>query len=136
MIRTGCVKEWGRTRAFSALTLIGLAICGCGSGAPSVSSSRTEATVHGKVTINGKAPATGEVTFDPSNVRRRDAPVNVGPIGKDGTYSVRTLVGSNNVHVNSPEVSKDQKLMYVTIPLEVQSGDNPFDITLPLPPSP
>ena len=100
---------------------------GCGNGAPAVSSSTTEATVHGTIKIDGKPVNGGTVSFDPSNVNRKSVPVNTAQIGKDGSYTVKTLVGGARVSVNSPEVNKNAKLRYNNRPYEVQSGDNEFN---------
>src|SRR4051794_27115270 len=88
-----------------------MAAWGCGDpGTPPVESSRTEATVKGVVRIHGKPAAGGTITFDPSNIRRKDALPRAVAIGKDGTYSVTTLIGENSVSVDSPETGRDPKL--------------------------
>ena len=115
--------------AMTCLTLIVVG-GGCGGGAPSVTSSSEEATVHGTVKIKGKPASTGKVTFDPSNVSRRTAPVATGDIKKDSTYSVRTLVGANSVSVTTPETQKDPKLGYNTTSYDVKSGDNTYNIEI------
>jgi len=117
----------------AAMASVLFACWGCGDGAPSVSSSSTEATVHGTIKIDGKAVTGGTVSFDPSNVSRKAAPVSAGQIGKDGSYTVKTLVGGNRVSVNSPEVNKNPKLRYNSRPFDVQSGDNTFDFDLTAP---
>lgn len=84
--------------------LLGLA--GCGGSAPSVSGSKTEATVTGTVTYKGKAVTTGEIVFDPANIRRKDAPMATAPIGEGGAYTIQTLEGENTVSFRIPEISK------------------------------
>lgn len=110
---------------------IGLLIAlGCGDGKPSVSSSTDEANVSGSVTIQGKRATRGQVVFDPSNYQRTGVPARTAEISKDGTYTVKTLVGGNSVRVNGPEAEK-AGATYTIINFEVQPGDNKLDITLP-----
>ncbi|WP_337177289.1 hypothetical protein [Paludisphaera sp.] len=101
---------------------------GCGDGAPSVETSTAEATVQGKVTFNGKPVTKGEVTFDPSNHLRKNATTRSAALGADGTYTATTLVGANQVFVNSPELRKTE---VGTIEYDVRAGDNTLDIALP-----
>ena len=109
-----------------------LIVCaGCGGGGTSPNSgSSDEATVHGKVMIKGVAAKGGRIYFDPTNVSRQSAPVASAEIGKDGTYTVKTLVGENRVNVETLETRKDPNLS-VPEPFAVQSGDNKLDVTLP-----
>jgi hypothetical protein len=106
--------------------------CGAGGSAPAVSSSMTEATVSGTVTIKGKPATKGEVSFDPANVSR-NVGARTAPIGADGTYTITTLVGGNVVRVATPETTKDPVLQYNETTFDVQSGTNQLDIVLPAP---
>ncbi len=108
---------------------------GCGDGAPPVESSRTEAKVTGTVKIRGKAATKGSVTFDPSNIRRKDVAPSTAEIRQDGTYTVTTLVGENSVFVDTPETRRDSRLGANTQRFDVQGGDNTFDVQVP-PPGP
>ncbi len=108
---------------------------GCGDGAPPVESSRTEAKVTGTVKIRGKAATKGRVTFDPSNVRRKDVAPSTAEISRAGTYTVTTLIGENSVFVDTPETQRDSRLGYNTQHFDVKGGDNTFDIQVP-PPGP
>lgn len=102
---------------------------GCGKGAPSVSTETTEATVRGTVKIKGKPAIGGEVFFDSSNHRRTANALRTAPIGKDGTYSIRTFVGENSVQVRSSARGSgrgDESVMYA-----VGAGENVFDIDWP-----
>lgn len=101
---------------------------GCGEGKPSVDTSTAEATVKGTVTLNGKPATQGEVVFDPANYQRKDAAPRSAPIESDGSYSVTTLTGTNQVNVNSPELTDSD---VAALEFDVQSGDNTFDIVLP-----
>ena len=113
-----------------AWTLLAVWGCGGGGSAPSVSSSRTEATVSGTVTIKGKPATKGEVTFDPANSQRNVA-ARTAPISGDGTYTVTTLVGGNIVRVATPETTRDPQLQFNETTFDVQSGTNTLDIVLP-----
>ena len=89
-----------------------------------------EATVKGTITVNGKTATGGEVLFDPANVNRRNAPTSKAAVGKDGTYSLKTLVGENSIMVSGPEVTSEK----ISMPrkfLDVKSGENTFPIELP-----
>ena len=123
-----------RHTASQALRLLAptlLVICwGC-SGTPPVDTSTEEATVHGVITINGKPVTSGRVVFDPANIKRNVQP-RKAEIGKDGSYTMKTLVGENVVKLESNEVMK-ANLETQFISTKVEPGDNTFDIKLPLP---
>lgn len=117
-------------RAASLAVALGLAAgWGCGEGAPSVETSTAEAAVKGKVTFNGKPVTKGEVVFDPSNHLRKNVESRKAELGADGTYSATTLVGENQVYVNSPQL---RKTAVEPIALDVKSGENTLDVTLPI----
>ncbi len=46
-----------------------------------------------QVTVNGKKASGGTILFDPLNVNRKSASAASAEIGKDGTYTIKTLVG-------------------------------------------
>jgi hypothetical protein len=110
-----------------ALVVIGW---GCSDGKPSVSSSKTEATVKGTVTIKGKPVTKGTVVFDPSNYQRTNEAARKAEISKDGTYTITTLVGENNIKVTGPDAEK-AGAAYDSFSLDVKAGENTFDISLP-----
>jgi len=114
-----------------------MVIAGCEGGGigggGGASASTEEATVKGTVKINGKPATKGIVNFDPSNINRKMEGVRKADIGSDGSYTVKTLVGGNNVSVNTPETQKDSKLMYNQTTFEVKSGENTLDIEVPTP---
>lgn len=116
----------------SGVLAIGL---GCGGGTPAVDTSTEEATVKGVVTFKGKAVSKGEIAFDPSNVKRKMEAARRAPIGPDGSYSLKTLVGENKVSFSIPETARDPKLQDLLIPKNVASGENTFNFELPPPPS-
>jgi hypothetical protein len=111
-----------------ASTLL-VAACGCGSGAPPVESSTREATVKGTIKVRGKLVGGGNIIFQPSNPSRVVAS-RKAPIGKDGSYSVTTMVGQNNVIIESPEVMR-AGLTTEMIQFDVKDGENVKDIELP-----
>jgi hypothetical protein len=104
---------------------------GCGDGTPAVDTATTEATVKGIVAIRGKPVTQGTISFDPSNVKRKFEPVRSAPIGKDGSYTVKTLVGGNQVTFSGPAFDKDRQLQDVLLPFDVQAGENTFNVELP-----
>ena len=103
---------------------------GC-SGTPPVDTTTEEATVHGVITIKGKPVTSGRVVFDPANFKRKVEP-RKADIGKDGSYSIKTLVGENVVKLESNEVLRANMEMQFIV-AKVTPGDNTFDIKLPMP---
>ncbi len=85
--------RWG----FGLLTLAALA-CGCGDEG-GATSSMDKANFTGTVRRQGKPLDGGTISFNPANVHRRMVPINTVEIKEDGTYTVETLVGSNEVSV-------------------------------------
>ena len=120
-----------RARVAALAALLPLAGCG-GEAAPSVSSTNAEATVHGSVKYKGQPVTAGEIQFDPANVRRRDAKQVSAPIGKDGSYTIKTLQGGNSVHVTPPPDirSKDPNVVSFMKEYDVPSGDSTLDLEL------
>jgi len=101
--------------------------CDGGTSAPPVSTSTEEANVTGTVTVAGKPATNGTIQFDPANVERKVMP-RTAPIGSDGSYTVKTLVGGNAVTVGTPPLKKGQSFNKV---VEVKSGDNSVPIEVP-----
>src|SRR4051794_33165492 len=85
-------------------------IWGCGDAKPSVNSSMTEATVKGTITIRGKPANGGTISFDPSNYKRKSEPARTASIGKDGSYTIKTLVGLNQVTFSGSEFARERAL--------------------------
>jgi len=113
-----------------ASTLL-VAACGCGSDTPAVDTTTAEAKVSGTVTVRGKPMAGGEISFDPSNSVRKDEKARKATIGSDGTYTVTTLQGRNSARISGPMLKKDPQLGYGIHTIDVQPGDNTFNIELP-----
>jgi hypothetical protein len=116
--------------------IVGLAVAlfvgwggGCGSGAPPVSSSMEEATVQGTVTVKGKPLTRGKITFDPANIKRKVAPRSA-PIGPNGAYTIKTLIGENSVTVQGPTIDRDPNLALNQRMVDVESGENQVPIEL------
>jgi len=107
-----------------------VAAWGC-SDVPSVDTTTAEAKVSGTVTVRGKPMTGGEISFDPSNYQRKDEKPRKATIGPDGTYSVSTLQGRNSARISGPMVKKDPQLAYGIHTIDVQPGDNTFNIELP-----
>jgi hypothetical protein len=126
MMQNGLARLTGLAAA--TLVIIGW---GCGGGTPAVDTSTTEATVKGVVAIRGKPVTQGTISFDPSNVKRKFEPVRSAPIGKDGSYAVKTLVGANQVTFSGPAFDKDRQLQDVLLPFDVQAAENTFNVELP-----
>jgi hypothetical protein len=110
--------------------LCGLTTGGC-SSAPYAESSRTEATVTGRVTSQGKPITSGKVIFDPANVNRRNESAATADIRQDGSYEVKTLIGANRVTVAVPGRLTKASAPYVQQICDVKAGSNTFDIVIP-----
>lgn len=119
-----------RLGALAAAALLS-AGAGCGGGRPSVDTGTEEVMVSGKVTLNGK-PTTGTISFDPSNVERKDAPARSTEINEDGSYTISTLVGQNRVSFSGPEISKDPEILNAAYMRDLKPGENTLNFDLPL----
>src|SRR5262245_24450250 len=100
------------------LTLVVFMPCtGCDpyAGALPVSGSLDEATVKGTVRVQGKAVTNGNVTFRTANIRRPDSPTRGAQISKDGTYTVKTLVGDNYVQVSCKELATPKNRQFIDL---------------------
>ena len=116
--------------------LAALVLAGCGgggSGVAPVSGSDEEASVKGTVYLRGKPLNNGRVLFNPVNIKRADAQARQAPINKDGTYSVKTLVGDNYVQIDCAELrqSKNREIADTERTIIVKSGDNTIDLKVP-----
>jgi hypothetical protein len=122
------------TRASKLVALLGASTIlvgwGCGGETPSVSSSTREVTVKGTVSIKGKPATAGEVVFDPSNIKRKNAASRSAKIAGDGSYAITTMVGENMVTVQGPAVNQSG-LTRNRKQYDVKSGENSLVIELP-----
>jgi hypothetical protein len=118
----------------SVLLILGIALPGCElqGGAPPVSSSLEEATVKGIVRFHGKVIDNGNIIFHCANIKRPNAGVRETSIGKDGAYSVRTLVGGNTVELQCRELRdpKTRRPVPYELHFDVESGENTLDINI------
>ena len=105
--------------------------CDGGGGAHSVSASTEEATVKGTVTVDGKPISEGDVTFDATNINRKNGGGRTAKIGADGSYSLKTFVGSNSVTVHGTKVDGDPRLRMNGKQVDVKDGENTIAIELP-----
>jgi hypothetical protein len=101
---------------------------GC-DGRPSVDSSTTEATVSGTILVRGKPATGGEILFNPANVDRPVGPRSA-PIGKDGTYTIKTYTGGNQVGFAGSLATENPGLFRFKQYYEVQKGENKKDFDL------
>ncbi len=110
-----------------------LATFGCGGigSSPDTTSSTATGQVKGKVSLRGKPVSQVEVSFNPSNLNRKNAAVATAKLNADGTYEVTTLVGQNQVALTGPGVAKVPQLSYFTKTIDVQTGMNDLNIEIP-----
>lgn len=129
MIRRFSVGRLAASLGLGALLAIPF---GCGDGAPPVDTSTATATVHGVVKLAGAPLDGGEIRFDPSNIKRPNAPIATAEIGKDGTYTVTTVQGDNVVRFNLPAsvLKKNSFLASFSTEYKVPSGDSTFDVDI------
>jgi hypothetical protein len=102
-------------------------IGGCEGSPPAVDTSKTEATVKGVVKIAGVPATEGQIVFDPSNSQRKDEAPRTAPIGKDGTYTIKTLTGINEVRLGGDLVHKKAILGRERHSVDVKSGEMTYD---------
>jgi hypothetical protein len=119
-----------RAAARFAAVIVLFVLAGCGDAPPPAESSNTEATVSGVVKVDGVPASDGEVIFDPSNSNRPSALARNAPIGSDGKYTIKTLVGENQIRLGGGVTKKNQILQRVRKVFNVQSGDNTYDLDL------
>lgn len=98
-----------------------------------MSDSREEATVRGVVTLRGTPLNNGRVLFSPVNIKRADAQPRQATIGKDGTYSLTTLVGDNLVQIDCKELlqPKNRAIADTERSVKVNAGENVIDLKIP-----
>jgi hypothetical protein len=119
------------SRIRTSLAIVALAFClpGCGDGKPWVDTSLTEATVSGTVTVKGKPAGGGTILFNPSN-SGRIVPTKTATIGPDGSYTIKTYTGVNQVSFEGEVASKNRGVGLVKEACDVVRGDNKADFDL------
>ncbi len=114
---------------------LALALWLAGGGCSNPSGSMAEATVKGIVRVRGKPVTNGQITLRASNSNRRNAPTINGPIGKDGSYTVKALVGENSVTVICKELFARKNEMVQDLEdgqlVNIEAGENTLDINFP-----
>jgi hypothetical protein len=118
-----------RSATLSAALLTFALMPGCDDGKPSVDKSLTEATVSGKVSVRGTPATGGTILFNPSNSERTVA-TRSAPIGKDGSYTITTLTGGNQVSFDGEIATKNQGVGLAKEYVEVKTGANTADFDL------
>jgi hypothetical protein len=122
-----CCRSW-LTTAFASTLFV--ATWGCDDGTTAVDTTTAEANVSGVIKVRGKPMDGGEITFDATNNKRSSAQ-RKATIGADGTYSITTLQGRNTARISSPMMKKEPQLAYGIHTIDVQPGENTFNIDLP-----
>lgn len=115
--------------ALSMLILTLPAALGCGDGKPSVDTSLTEATVTGVVSVKGVPATGGTIHFNPSNSGRIVA-TKTAEIGADGSYTIKTYTGDNQVTFGGEIAKKNMGLGLMKEYASVKSGENKIDYDL------
>jgi hypothetical protein len=123
------MKRGGLVAACAVTVFLG---GGCG-GETSATSSSEEAAVHGTVKLQGKLIRSGTVSFERSHGDRSTAMPRTAPIGKDGTYSLKTLVGTNRVYVSAPAFPNEPNAQRLIPECDVRSNNTTFNIEFPPP---
>jgi hypothetical protein len=102
---------------------------GCDDGKPAVDTSTNEATVTGTVRVRGKPAEGGTIVFNASNSDRIVSPRGA-PINKDGTYTVTTYTGGNQVLFEGDVATKNRAIGLIREYVNVQRGQNQHDFDL------
>jgi hypothetical protein len=122
------MRKNGKTLASLLTASCVWVVAGCGDSPPPVDSSNTEATVKGMIKVNGAPSGEGEVTFDPANIDRKDAKPRTAVVGKDGTFTITTLTGANQVTLKGSFVKKHPILEHTSKEVVVKSGENTVNL--------
>ncbi len=108
---------------------IALLLMGCDAGRPRVDTGTTPATVSGIVHAEGKPVTSGKIFFNPSNAERK-APTATASIGPDGSYSLETLIGGNEVRFEGPFLKKHPNVSLLRRFTDLNHGTNTIDFDL------
>jgi hypothetical protein len=122
-------RSFARIRVSLPLLAAALSIAGCGDGKPWVDTSLTEATVSGIVSVRGKPASGGTILFNPSN-SGRIVPTKTATIGPDGSYTIKTYTGVNQVSFDGEVASKNLGVGLVKESCDVVRGENKADFDL------
>jgi hypothetical protein len=105
------------------------ALAGCGDGKPWVDTSLNECTVSGTVSVKGKPASGGTILFNPSN-SGRIVPTRTAQIGPDGSYTIKTYRGINQVTFDGEVAAKNRGVGLLREAVEVVAGENKADFDL------
>jgi hypothetical protein len=106
-----------------------LGTLGCGDGKPPTDSSLNEATVSGKVSVKGVPASGGSIVFNPSN-SGRIVPPRTAEIAADGSYTIKTYTGDNQVSFGGEVATKNIGVGLLKEYASVASGANQIDFDL------
>lgn len=123
------VLRWSNV-LLSVVSFLPLAVVsGCGDGKPNVDTSLTEATVSGAVSVKGVPVTAGTIHFNPSN-SGRIVPIRTAEIGPDGSYTIKTYTGDNQVTYGGDLAKKNTGVGLMRDYASVHPGENKinFDI--------
>jgi hypothetical protein len=113
-------------------TMVCMAFCaaaGCGDGKPWVDTSLKECTVSGTVSVKGKPASGGTILFNPSN-SGRIVPTRTAQIGPDGSYTIKTYTGINQVTFEGEVAAKNRGVGLLKEAVDVVAGENKADFDL------
>jgi hypothetical protein len=102
---------------------------GCDDGKPRVDTSLTEATVSGTVRVKGQPAEGGTIVFNPSNSERLVASKSA-TINKDGTYTITTYTGGNQILFDGDIARKNREIGLIRDYVDVHRGENTADFDL------
>jgi hypothetical protein len=113
----------------SILLLTAFSTAGCGDGKPYVDKSLAEATVSGVVSVKGKPAGGGTILFNANN-SGRSVPIRTAQIGSDGSYSIKTFTGVNQVSFDGEITAKNRGVGLLKEACDVTPGENKADFDL------
>jgi hypothetical protein len=122
-------KKIPRMRSSLVLFLLATATAGCGDGKPWVDKSLTEATVSGVVSVRGKPADGGTILFNANN-SGRTVPIKTAQIGHDGSYTIKTYTGVNQVSFEGEITSKNRGVGLLKEACDVTPGENTANFDL------
>ncbi len=118
-----------RIAAFAGVLALAIATAGCGDGKPWVDTSLNEATVSGIVSVKGKPADGGTILFNASN-SGRIVPARTAKIGPDGSYTVKTYTGVNQVSFDGEVTAKNRGVGLLKEAVDVAPGENKANFDL------
>jgi hypothetical protein len=94
-----------------------------------VDTSKREATVSGIVRVKGVKAKGGTIVFSASN-SERIVPAKAATISKEGTYTITTFTGGNQILFEGEVAEKNPEIGLLREYVDVQSGSNTADFDL------